>query len=749
MRKIPRAYKFGVVVAVFAALGSFAGNAADKTSVDVSAAQRQLLENVESIDVGGGAIPGPVMVLGKKVFGLASCRNYDGTAAFAAAAAFYEKGRAVYLGHPSYFVFDHQLDDTRQLLLNSVKWLAQGKPPKIAVLRNAKIADMFCQLGFDAVSIDSADGFEGFNVLAAGTWREEDVEPVLAFVRAGGGIIGAGLGWGFMYFNPDACFAEAYIENKVFGTIGIFMGDIGVNRWESGDFPALAGEDELLYGTRVDDALRMAISNSFDSIEVKRQAAKTLSCFLGALPSDVRPKLHSILDKLLSRPEAKQLPSPDEALDYNHLLARLAVIVRKNAWLAAPLGKHGVDPAAEVYPGLVRPGAVSTSRVIEVSCSVPRWHSTGLFAPAGKAISVRLARGVETMGLKLRIGTTADNLSFASEWRRAPLVSMEYPLRERSLEVSSPFGGLIYVVVPENNAGIGSAKAKLRIKGAVAAPHFKLGRDNPAEFRRACRISGAPQGEIEGEHFIITAETLALEKVEDPEWIARYWDRVLELNRDLAQWKERRYPERICSDVQLTGGWMHSGYPLMTHIREDHVDWTLDRRALEIGDTWGVFHEIGHSHQNPAWTPYGMGEVTVNLFTCYALENMVQADVREERFPCSTVKSEERLCNWVAGGKDFSELQRDYFLALDMYLRIKEAYGWDSFKKTFARYFEPDFVQLRDDSEKWDIFARTISEVTGRDIAAALAEWSVPLSEETRQYCAKFPPAAASLTRGL
>ena len=34
-------------------------------------------------------------------------------------------------------------------------------------------------------------------------------------------------------------------------------------------------------------------------------------------------------------------------------------------------------------------------------------------------------------------------------------------------------------------------------------------------------------------------------------------------------------------------------------------------------------------------------------------------------------------------------------------------------------------------------------------MAAVLSEWSIPLSDETRSLCAKFPAAKPSLTEGL
>ena len=49
----------------------------------------------------------------------------------------------------------------------------------------------------------------------------------------------------------------------------------------------------------------------------------------------------------------------------------------------------------------------------------------------------------------------------------------------------------------------------------------------------------------------------------------------------------------------------------------------------------------------------------------------------------------------------------------------------------------------------WNTFARELSAAVEADMAAVLSEWSIPLSDETRSLCAKFPAAKPSLTEGL
>ena len=139
----------------------------------------------------------------------------------------------------------------------------------------------------------------------------------------------------------------------------------------------------------------------------------------------------------------------------------------------------------------------------------------------------------------------------------------------------------------------------------------------------------------------------------------------------------------------------------------------------------------------------------MNIFTMYALETVVGADLRDARYPCGAEKARRRVAEWVKRGRRFQDWKNDYFLALEMYLRIKEAYGWDAYKKTFARYRLPGAKHPRADADLRNTFARELSATVEADMAAVLSEWSIPLSDETRSLCAKFPAAKPSLTEGL
>lgn len=718
------------------------------TEEDASA-RAELTAGVRAIDVGGGAIPGPFALLSTNAFPLAEAAVGNGARAFVAVGATYGRGRAVSFGHPGFFQKANGLLDSPRLVRNALAWTSAGRAaPRIAVLRDAGVAAFFRTLGCTDVTVvrDVPDP-EAADVLVASGFQDRDVEPALAFIAAGGGLLNTSLGWGYLFFHRGVSFTDTFADNRIHARLGYLQGPMMVSRIGKA-FPAADGRADL--ATRGDRARTIALSDAWNRLPIatRRQVGATLSIIVSSLPPGVCPELEADLRRLASSRAGKKVPSVNRPVCAGDAIARVAILARQLAWQRDPERPVAADPAAATYPGCVAPGTPEVTREVAVDLAIPRWHSTGVFASAGRPLTVTLPEGAETLGLKVRIGTTPDDLTGQAEWKRAPLVTVEHPLVKRETTVYSPFGGLVYIVVPDvpssstSTSTSTSPSLSLTLAGGVAAPWFKLGRDTAEDFVAQCAASGAPYGEIEGTNFVIAAETVGLRRVKDPAWIARYWDKVVALDRDLAQLTAmRRSPERICSDVQLTAGWMHAGYPIQTHQNEDHLDWAIDEARLSKGEGWGCYHEIGHNHQDRVWTPACCGEVTVNLFTVLAIEKVAGQDWREERFTSGRRQMAGRVKAWQSRGATFEDWKKDPFLQLELYLRLQEAFGWEAYRETIGRYWKPGFVRpnTRDDIDIFNVFIRTMSDVTKTNLAGVFAAWSIPVSERTTRHCAAYP----------
>ena len=104
--------------------------------------------------------------------------------------------------------------------------------------------------------------------------------------------------------------------------------------------------------------------------------------------------------------------------------------------------------------------------------------------------------------------------------------------------------------------------------------------------------------------------------------------------------------ERFVVDVQTSAGYGHSGYPIVAFL-----DWTDG--ALDPVGSWGLFHELGHNHQNLDWVLPGSTECSVNLWSVYLHEAI--GIPRDVAHPAIAPEARaDRLASYLADGADFA-----------------------------------------------------------------------------------------------
>lgn len=165
---------------------------------------------------------------------------------------------------------------------------------------------------------------------------------------------------------------------------------------------------------------------------------------------------------------------------------------------------------------------------------------------------------------------------------------------------------------------------------------------------------------------------------------------------DLAQTPLPARRERFAPDTQISAGYMHSGYPIMTWM---DVVTTKPGRALppilDIEDrkkngAWGYFHELGHNRQRGWWTLNGTVEVTCNLFSLYTHETVCGVTPWKHPWLANQKKSAKP---YLKKGAPFDEWRRKPGLALIAYAQIQHAFGWAPFQQVFK-----EMEALMDDS---------------------------------------------------
>lgn len=738
-----RVFRAAAVAVLVAACALRAGR-----PVAAAAAEKDLDALLDSVtEIAAPGVPGPLCVFGDEAFPVVVGAGDGEVVVPVVAAARLGKGRAVAFGHTGYVDDARSLAaaDTAALLLNAVRWAAGKRTPRVGVYRADPLADLLRRRGLVVQTLGGADWTAKLDSLDAICLRgsalatKAEVEAVRAFVAGGGGLVAGGLGWGWRQCHPGKVLRVDHGGNQLLASAGIVWADGSLKRTAERGFLAGQPPVRLAHAAAALDALILDDQGSkkLDKSQ-RRQAATIVTQAARAIPPDdrlLRPRLARLIDD--HRGDA--VPTPSSPLTMRRPLARIALTMQLDEIKTLRPDQIREHPAASAFPGSVPPDAPRVRRTIRVDTRVPDWHSTGLYAPPGEVIAVTAPGGAAGGGLAIRIGAHSDRLWRLDTWRRAPEICRRRRLDHARTEAASPFGGPIYIDVPRD-CPLGTIEVS--IAGAVEAPYYVLGRTDLAAWRETIRARPAPWAELASEKVILTVPSKVIRRLEDPEGLMKFWDRVLDACAELAARPlARRRPERYVADVQISAGYMHSGYPIMTWM--DAAPVMVDRAGLmsaKHGCVWGLFHEMGHNHQSRDWTFDGTGEVTVNLFTLYVFEKVLGRPPRKARDVLSAAGRAKKLGPYFAAGADFAAWKRDPFLALLMYVELEEAFGWETFQRVFAEYRSlPRGERPKTDDERRDQWMVRFSRAVGRDLGPFFENWGVPTSKRARASIAGLP----------
>jgi len=693
-----------------------------------------IAQGIDRLEIAG--TPGLLTVFGADAFTVLT----DARGRSLIAGAAYGQGRIAVLTHGDWLGEKCLSDPQNRLFLeNLIAWTVNGRRrlKALAVMTDLeplsrRIKDMKAvktnQLppdlkGYDLVAIDFTHG-------DASAIDEGMLAALKDYVAGGGAVICYALGWVYNHYGDGKkgkSLEKDFIGNR-------FLKDFGVLC--NGEFT----------GNKI--LLSQSVGNKHHPLLLVEKVDKLITA-QARLPEE---ELNLLLTVMLAYKE--KLPHNEKYLriferHYDSFGRRrdisagypvgkteqdflLTIGMLNLLYSCAPYERISELRDAAFFPGEVGPGAMTTETDFPCDLFRNRWQSTGLYAPAGRPVSFTVAPGEGNM-VKVRIGAHADVLfplddKYRKQLKRWPDISLTRALKGGETLIVSPHGGLIYF---ERMGNPDRHTLNIRINGAVAAPYFKLEETDVREWRERIRYYQAPWGELAGRRIILTFSAATLKKIDDPEKLLRYWDKAVGFYHELQQEPPKDYEERFVHDVQPKIGWLHAGYPIV--INSEVGDYTAglavnpaDKTSLYDTGSWGHFHELGHNCQRGEWTFDGAVEVTVNLFTLYAMEKMhgiIPAEHPWHR------EGWGKLKKYVVKGAPFGEWKKDPQLALTTYIILQKEFGWEAFKKVFAAYrLLPAGERPKTDQEKMDLWLVMFSTVVKKDLGPYFRKVGIPVS---------------------
>jgi hypothetical protein len=685
--------------------------------------------------------PGGVSVIGPNAFALVAGKEGKGLSPVVAATS-WDNGRIVALGHNGYLGLTTN-PEVSAFLKNAVQWTSRSLPKaKVGVRTNNALAEFLEAQGFEVTRLEGIDWLtrtEDLRVICIDGHNLRDDKEVAAlskFVRAGGGLVVAATGWGWASLNSGKALSSDFPGNQLLVPAGLAFNGRTPDRTGAGGYAVSAESLDLLNATRALEALAAhEAKTSVLETPALSQAGASVSLALQSLPNDDKIFLPKI-EELARKAGGFTHPTPKAALGSDQAVARLLTTYTVEKLKRAKPEQLRAHPAALEFPGLVPGDALTENRELTINSAVPGWHSTGLYAAPGALIKVTFPEDLKGKRYRVRIGCHADSLWHHEKWSRVPEITVSATVEGNETRIANAFGGLVYIDVPDKTRGF---NLQCTVQGAVGAPLFVLGKTTPIEWLKQ-RAKPAPWAELECGRVILTVPSEHVRQLEDPTQLAKFWDEVIRLEDELAGTLHlRKRPERIVADVQISAGYMHSGYPIMTHL--DVAGHVTNLARMQAG-SWGHFHEVGHNHQSGDWTFDGTGEVTCNIFSLYVMEKLCGKPPGQGHDAMEPSKVTRRLAQHLRGdsAQKWSRWKGDAFLALTMYYQLRMGFGWEAYSKVFAEYRDlPGADRPKTDQAKRDQWMIRFSRTVGRNLGPFFEAWGVPVSPDALEQIKELP----------
>uniref|UniRef100_A0A667Y1R6 Peptidase M60 domain-containing protein n=1 Tax=Myripristis murdjan TaxID=586833 RepID=A0A667Y1R6_9TELE len=180
-------------------------------------AYASLTKGLKELDIRGPSVPSNLVLIGDDAFPLAM--NTRGQVLMAA--SLYGSGRIVVLGHESY------LTTFPALVENALIWLRGDKSDNLSVAvhqRVKAVADNLSRSSFQATVVEKFHDNLGVGVYVTDAYSvEADGRDLVAYLKAGGGLLIAGQAWHWAQEHPKENTLLNFPGNKVSSVAGIYF----------------------------------------------------------------------------------------------------------------------------------------------------------------------------------------------------------------------------------------------------------------------------------------------------------------------------------------------------------------------------------------------------------------------------------------------------------------------------------------------------------------------------------------------
>ncbi len=399
------------------------------------------------------------------------------------------------------------------------------------------------------------------------------------------------------------------------------------------------------------------------------------------------------------------------------------------------------------------------------------YRPTGFYAPAGEVVTITVDEAWVNSGLHIRVGAHADNHQVLASTSRFPVLSTDFRIESTRVDVVSPFGGNIYILVPQN---MDLGWAEINVDGAVRAPYFSTreGYETALSDWQTIRQYPGVFTDFESDKFMVTVPTAQLQNFEQPSELLSIWDQFMDILQTLhGRPFERSRAEAYLLDAsQLVIGSFPGGYPVTPGLYAEGENGITDGYfspfAALVEGNWEVddgmsviLHELGHHHYG-RFVGVGEQEVYVNVPAAAVFTEIYGLSFDKalefsgyQRFSRTDAAIDWMVTHNFRNGNpmgydpttDFEPIETSYQArGHAKYLDLADIYGsWDALSKIYETYYLDDLASGNPPGTQIEVthddFLERGSNALQCNLASLFHFWGVHPSDELASSISSLP----------
>jgi len=377
-----------------------------------------------------------------------------------------------------------------------------------------------------------------------------------------------------------------------------------------------------------------------------------------------------------------------------------------------------------------RPSAETERLRLGQALRATEFQPTGQYAPAGTPLRLDVLP-YDDLVPTLWIGQW-DYYGKVKEPR-------SYPLKPGANTVTDPHGGPVYFSLE----GDGERAAVKFKSGATAMPVFALGRTSEADYQRQLdTLADVPVVELHAPRTImtLTRDGALLYRDQDHAALLRLVEEIIDAESDISGLDGSKPVHRpkaggyhftevsvVPSGVGAYATHGYNGFPRAYLDRATTVDGLRTRG-------WGLYHELGHLHQQMAYKPTGLTEVTVNIYSLAVQRalgqpsNLLTVDPKTGLNPFQSARAKFGTAG-LTYEKSFGSYEK-----LVPLRQLELAFG-DDFWPRMHRLVREENPQsdYTETAKRYRALATYASRVSGRDLTDFFVrDWAFPIDATGR-----------------